>query len=481
MFFITCLKILSILLGIVGFTFIIPLTVALCYGETQMLPVFLIPMLISFVVMLIINIPTRKNKFHLATKQTFLIVALSWVTASFMGAVPLYFSGYFDSFTDAFFESVSGFSTTGSTILSDLEILPRSINMWRCLTHWLGGMGIVTLTVALLPLLGVGGFQLIKAETTGPEKGKVTAKITTTAKILWLIYAGLTLIETFALKIAGMDFTDALMHSFSTLGTGGFSSRNASIASYDSVAIDTIITVFMFLSAVNFSMYYYLIARKFIDIKDNSEFKYFIAIVVSFITIVTLCVVPVYHHFGKSLRYSAFQVVSLMSTTGFSTADFLEWPSTAQFWLFMLFFVGGCSGSTGGGVKVVRWVILGKQISNETKRMLHPHGVFSIRLNNRVGRKDIVFNVAAFMTVYFAVVAITTFAGCLANLDLFTAFTGALSMVGNVGPGFGKLGPSFNYGFLPSLLKWWYCFAMLAGRLELYTMIIFFMPSYWKK
>ena len=481
MFIVSFLKICSILLSIVGVLFAIPLGVAVYYGESSVYLSFLIPMLASFVFVMAVNFPTRHRKITMNTRQTFLIVAMSWVVISFMGSVPLYFSGSIPSYVDALFESVSGFSTTGSTILSEIETLPKSINMLRCLTHWIGGMGIVTLTVALMPLLGVGGFQLIKAETTGPEKGKVTARITTTAKILWGIYLGFTAAETIALKLAGMSFFDALSHSFATLGTGGFSTRNSSIGAYNSVSIDIIITIFMFLSGINFSLYFYAISGKLRDIKSNSEFKTYLTIIAVLIVAVTLLLKSYYGGLGKSLRYSSFQVVSLMTTTGFSTADFMEWPAAVQFLLFVTFFIGGCSGSTSGGVKVIRWLILGKQVHNETSRMLHPHGVFSVRLDGRPGRKDIVFNVAAFMTVYFALVLITTFVGCLGNLDLWSSFTGALSMVGNIGPGYGMLGPSANFGFLPDAVKLWYCFAMLAGRLELYTMIIFFLPVYWRK
>ena len=481
MFAISFLKIASILLSIVGVLFAIPLGFAFYYGETQVYLPFIIPMLVSFILVAAVNFPTRHRKITMNTRQTFLIVALSWVVVSLMGAVPLYFSGSIPRFVDALFESVSGFSTTGSTILSEIETLPKSINMLRCLTHWIGGMGIVTLTVALLPLLGVGGFQLIKAETTGPEKGKVTARITTTAKILWLIYLGFTLAETIALMIAGMTFTDALSHAFATLGTGGFSTRNSSIGAYDSVAIDVIIMIFMFLSGINFSLYFYIITRKFRDIGTNSEFKAYLVIIFTLIAAVTVSLLGYYGSFGKSIRFASFQVVSLMTTTGFSTADFMQWPAVTQFLLFLTFFIGGCSGSTSGGVKVIRWLVLGKQVQNETRKMLHPHGVFAIRLNGRPGRKDIVFNVAAFMVVYFGLVAVTTFVGCLGHLDVWSSFTGALSMVGNVGPGYALLGPTENFGFLPDFVKYWYSFAMLAGRLELYTMIIYFLPVYWEK
>ncbi len=481
MFIISFLKIASILLSIVGILFAIPLGFAFYYGESSVYLSFIIPMAASFLLVAAVNFPTRKFKITLNTRQTFLTVALSWIVISFMGAIPMYASGSIPRFVDALFESVSGFSTTGSTILSEIESLPKSINMLRCLTHWIGGMGIVTLTVALLPLLGVGGFQLIKAETTGPEKGKVTARITTTAKILWLIYFGLTAAETIALKLAGMTFTDALSHAFATLGTGGFSTRNASIGSYNSVAIDVIIMIFMFLAGINFSLYFYIITRKFRDITTNSEFKAYLVIVAALIVAVSISLRKVYGSFGDTLRYSSFQVVSLMTTTGFSTADFMKWPAATQFLLFVTFFIGGCSGSTSGGVKVIRWLVLGKQVQNETRKMLHPHGVFAIRLNGRPGRKDIVFNVAAFMVVYFSLVLITTFVGCLGNLDVWSSFTGALSMVGNIGPGYALLGPAENFGFLPDFVKYWYSFAMLAGRLELYTMIIYFLPVYWEK
>ena len=481
MFVITFLKISSILLALVGALFAVPLGVALGCHEPDMILPFVIPMAVSFVFCAVVNFFTRKTKVSMSIKQTFVIVAMSWVVMSVMGSVPLALSGYFNNYADALFESVSGFTTTGATILSEVENLPRSINMLRCLTHWIGGMGIVTLTVALLPLLGVGGFQLIKAETTGPEKGKVTARITTTAKVLWGIYAGLTLAETFALKLAGMDWVDALSHAFATLGTGGFSTRNASVGTYNSLAIEIIITVFMFLAGINFSLFVFLFQGKVKDIFSNAEFKAYIGILLVSLVGITISVIPYYGGFGKSLRYSSFQAVSIMTTTGFGTADYLQWPVIAQFFLFMLFFVGGCSGSTSGGIKVVRWVVLAKQLNNETKRMLHPHGIFTIRLNGKVSSKDIVLSVTSFMFLYFVVIAITFFVGCLGKLDVLSSVTGALSMVGNVGPAFGLLGPTANYGALPVFVKLWYCFAMLAGRLELYTMVIFFMPSYWKK
>lgn len=474
-------KIIVSIVAIVATTFLIPMITAISLNEPFLY--FLIPMLCAWFIFAIVHFCTRNHKIKLTIKSTFVIVAFAWIASSLFGAIPFLCSDYFATVTDAFFESVSGFTTTGATILSDVEVLPRSLNLWRCQTHWLGGMGIVALTVALFPLLGVGGFQLIKAETTGPEKGKVTPKITTTAKILWFIYFAFTVILTLLLKIFGMDFIDALSHAFSTLGSGGFSSRNASIAAWNSPAIDWTITIFMLFAGTNFSLFYYLFTKKFSEVRTNSEFKAYIAIVLVAVFGIAFSILPMdsYKSFGEALRYSAFQVASVISTTGFATCYYTDWVPVAQFLIFCLFFIGGCSGSTGGGVKVVRWVILVKQVKNEMLKMLHPRGIFTVRLNKKLGRKDIVFSVASFMTVYFFTVFFTTLVGCIFDLDLLTAFSGALTMVGNVGPGFGKLNPAANCGFLHPAVKWMYMFAMLAGRLEFYTMIMFLSRDFWKK
>lgn len=475
------LKIIFAILAIVATTYIIPIAVALNCHEYDMIVPFAAPMVAAWIVYFFVYLFTKKSPVRFTIKSSFVIVAFAWLTCSLFGSIPFILSGYFNSVTNAIFESVSGFTTTGASILSDVETLPRSLNLWRCETHWLGGMGIVALTVALLPLLGVGGFQLIKAETTGPDKGKVTSKITNTAKALWLIYFSMTVILFVLLKLAGMDFIDALSHAFSTLGTGGFSTRNASIASFNSPLIEWIITVFMFFAGINFSLFFYLVIGKFKEIKNNSEFKVYVFISAVIIALITIILTPSFKNFSDALRISAFQVFSIISTTGFSTMDFTLWVPAAQFLIFILFFIGGCSGSTSGGIKVVRWIVFQKQVHNELLRMLHPHGIFTVRLNQKPGRKDIVFNVASFMMCYALLVVIVTFCGTLANLDVFSAFTGALSMVGNVGPGFGQLCPSNNLGFLPPALKWIYMFAMLAGRLEIYTMIMFFVPDFWKR
>ena len=477
----TVFKIISVVMGIVGLTFSIPLVTAAACGETEVLVSFAVPMAASVLLAAGILFLTRKKGGQLTIRSSFAVVALSWICSSLLGAVPLYLSGAIPSVTGAVFESVSGFTTTGATNIDDIEALPRSINLWRCQTHWLGGMGIVALTVALLPILGVGGFQLIKAETTGPDKGKFTPKITTTAKTLWFIYFGMTLLHALLLKLAGMDVIDSFAHAFSSMGTGGFSTKAASVAAYNSPVIDLICTVFMFLSGINFTLYFYLFTGKFSEIRKDTELKGYLLIVFVAGLSVTLLEMGGFGSFLTSLRYSFFQVVSVLTTTGYGTWDYTEWKPASQLIILMLFCIGGCAGSTGGGFKVIRWTVLAKQLRNEVMRMLHPHGIFTIRINDMPGRKDIVYNVAAFFFLFIALVFVTAFAACLAGLDLFTSMTGALSMVGNVGPAFGMLGPSCNCAALPGFVKWVYCFAMLAGRLEFYTMVIYFFPSYWKK
>ena len=474
-------RLIFIILAIVGLSLVFPILTALSCGELSVIPSFAAPLGVSVLIGVIFYFAGKKTKINFSIRNVFAFVALAWISISVFGSVPLLLSGVIPNFYDALFESVSGFSTTGATILSDVESLPRSINFWRCQMHWLGGMGIIALTVALLPLLGVGSFQLIKAESTGPEKGQITPKMANTAKTLWLLYVGFTVAHAIALKICGMDVIDSICHAFSTLGTGGFSSKNASIGAYNSLAIEIVCTVFMFLAGVNFSLYFYVITGKFDEVKKNSELKAYISLFLICIGMITLVLVPHYGSFAKALRYSSFQVASVMTTTGYATDDFTTWPHAAQFFIFLLFFTGGCSGSTSGGFKIIRWVVLKKQAKNEMLRMLHPHGVFTISLNDKPGRKDLVFNVAAFAFVYFMLVMISTMISTFCGLDIFTSFTASLSMTGSIGPAFGKLNPSQNFGIIPPFLKYWYCFVMIAGRLELYNLIIFLFPDYWKK
>ena len=474
-------RLIFIVLSIVGLSLIVPILTALSCGEFSVIPSFALPLAFSLVVGLIFFFAGKKTAIKFSIRSVFAFVALAWISISIFGTIPLLASGSLPTFHDAFFESVSAFSTTGATVLSDVEALPRSINLWRCQMHWLGGMGIIALTVALLPLLGVGSFQLIKAESTGPEKGKITPKMANTAKTLWFLYTGFTLAQFIALKICGLDVIDSLSYAFSTLGTGGFATKNASIGAYNSLAVEIVCTVFMFLAGINFSLYFYVITGKFDEVRKNSELKAYLSLFALCVIVIAIVLIPHYGSFARALRYSSFQVASVMTTTGYATADFTTWPPAAQYFIFLLFFTGGCSGSTSGGFKIIRWVVLKKQAWNEMLRMLHPHGVFTVSLNQKAGRKDLVFNVAAFTFVYFMLVFATTMISTFCGLDILTGFTASLSMVGNVGPAFGALGPSENCGALCPFLKYWYSFAMIAGRLELYNLIIFLFPDYWRK
>ena len=298
-----------------------------------------------------------------------------------------------------------------------------------------------------------------------------------TAKALWGIYFALTVIQTVILMFCGMDFVDALSHAFSTLGTGGFSSKNASIAGFNSLSTEIVCTVFMFLAGVNFSLYFYVITGKFSELKNNSEFKAYVAIFGIVVLCLAFSLVKFYGGFGKALRYASFQVATIMSTTGFATADFMKWPAASQFFIFILFFIGGCSGSTSGGIKVIRWVILAKKARVEMLKMIHPHGVFSVRVNGSPGREDLVLNIAPFVFLYFCLAFISSFAGTLGGLSVFESFTASFSMLGNIGPAFG---PFMEYNWIPSFLKWIFSFMMIAGRLEIYNLIILFTKDFWK-
>ncbi len=478
---ITVIKVISVVVALVGATFIIPITSAVLCNETWVIKSFAVPMMIAIIIALLFLYFARNNKTSLSIRGSFVVVALAWLAASIMGAIPLYFTGACPTVTNAVFESISGFSTTGATNISDLDSLPRTINLWRCQMHWLGGMGIVALSVALLPILGVGGFQLIKAETTGPDKSKFTPKITTTAKVLWFIYLGMTIVHAVLLKFAGMDTLDAISHAFSSMGTGGFSTKNDNIGFWHSAKIEAICSVFMLLSGINFTLYYYLFTKKFAEIKKDTELRVYIGIII----VVSICITfferNTYSSIFTSIRYSVFQIISIITTTGYTTSDYTQWTSASQCMIFLLFFIGGCAGSTAGGFKIIRWTVFSKQLHNEIQRMLHPHGIFTIRINSMPGRKDVVFNVAAFLYIYLLMILIVTFGACIFGVDIFTSLTGALSVISNVGPAFNKLGPSVNCASLPDQVKWIYSFAMLAGRLEFYTMIIYFFPSYWEK
>ncbi|WP_238321437.1 TrkH family potassium uptake protein [Hippea alviniae] len=422
---------------------------------------------------------TKDAPKELNRKEGFLLVTLSWIVVSAFGSLPYMLIGHLD-FTDAFFETMSGFTTTGASILEDIEALPKSLLFWRSLTHWLGGMGIVVLTVAILPILGVGGMKLIKAEAPGPSVEKISPRITETAKYLWFTYILLSAIETVLLLAGGMDLFDALTHTFGTMATGGFSPKNSSVAFFHSAYIDWVITIFMFIAGANFAIHFKLLTGKFSSLKDE-ELKAYTLIIIIAVFIVTIFNLPIYKDFFNSLRFSAFQVVSIMTTTGYVTADYEKWKPAAQMILFLLMFIGGCAGSTGGSIKVIRVYTLTKQAINELKYNIHPKGVFTLRLNGQHIRKNMIYSTAGFFFLYMATFLTIALAVSLFGVDILTSLSASAATLGNIGPGFGMVGPTDNYAWLPSIVKWILSFAMLVGRLEIYTVFVLFSTAFWKK
>jgi trk system potassium uptake protein TrkH len=410
----------------------------------------------------------------ITASRGFLLVFLAWVFACLLGSLPYFLSGYIPDFTDAVFESVSGFTTTGATVLKDIEILPRPLIFWRALTHWLGGMGIVVLTVALFPFLGAEGFRLFKAEAPGPDVDKLAPRITGTARILWFIYLALTAAQTLLLILSGMSGFDAVTHAFSTMATGGFSSRNSSIAYYRSPAAEWICAVFMILAGFNFTLTFQLLRGKFREAWRNSEARAYGGIILIAVLIITVSILPQSRSAEEALRSAVFHTASILSTTGFFSADYNAWPPLAQGALFFAMFIGGCAGSTAGGIKVIRHVILWKQTGNEVKKIVHPKGVFAIRLNGSAGRKDMVYGVTGFVFLYFLLLIISAFLVSSAGEDVFTSINTALLVLGNIGLGLGKTGPFLPFPEFPAYVKWGLSFVMLLGRLELWTVLVFF-------
>jgi trk system potassium uptake protein TrkH len=480
-------RLLLLLISLIALTMVLPLMIALVLGEDTAVKAFGCTMGAVFVLTAPVLIATRHQPIRFTASDGFLLVFVAWAGACLLGAVPYYLSRHIPSLTDAVYESVSGFTTTGASIITDLEKMPRSLIFWRAETHWLGGMGMVVLTVALLPLLGVGGFQLLKAETTGPDKERITPKITGTAKLLWLMYIILTAVEALFLKLAGMDLFDAVVHAFSTMATGGFSSRNESIAYYQSPLIEWIIITFMIIAGLNFSLLYRLFRRKFRDVYYNSEARAYFLIIVISAAVIALSLLAGGEAAeteaagtGAAIRQGFFYAASILTTTGFSVTGHNLWPALAQGVFFILLFIGGCSGSTAGGVKVVRHVVLFKQMENEMRKIIYPKGVFSVRLNNKVGRKDVVYGVSGFIFLYFATVGLGSLVVASAGLDFYSALNASLISIGNVGLGLGHLKSAAVFQAFPPYVKWFLSFIMIAGRLELWTAFVFFSKAYWR-
>jgi len=437
---------------------------------------------------------TRDRKKEIQRREGYIVVTFGWIFMSLSGCLPYLFTNSIPLFTDAFFETISGYTTTGATILNDIEVVPYGVLFWRSMTHWIGGMGIIVLAIAILPLLGIGGMQLFAAEAPGPSADKLHPRITDTAKRLWLIYFGYTVLETIFLKIAGMTFFDAINHAMSTLSTGGFSTKNASMAYWnDKPAIQYIVMLFMFLAGTNFVLSYFAFKGKLKRVWEDEEFKLYTTFVFGFATITSIIIIwqadvsissinhpMVFGEYESAIRHGLFQVLTVMTTTGFVTADYTLWAPSVTVIFFGLMFLGGSAGSTAGGIKIVRHLLIIRNGLLEFKRTLHPNAILPVRYNGRAVPKEIIYNVLAFFILYLLSWIIGACGLGFMGLDFETALGTAASALGNVGPAFGNLGPVNNYDSLPLLGKWWCSFLMLIGRLELFTVLILFTPFFWR-
>jgi trk system potassium uptake protein TrkH len=419
----------------------------------------------------------------LRLREGFAVVAFGWIWVGLLGALPFWWSGQIPGFTDAVFESISGFTTTGASILTDIEGRSHATLFWRALTHWLGGMGIVLLAVAILPLLGVGGMQLFRAEVPGPVAERLTPRIRETAKRLWGVYVLLTALEVLALLMAGMGLFDAVCHAFATMATGGFSNNDSSVGGYGSPAVEWIIIVFMFLAGVNFSLHYLALTGRWRVYHQDEEFRFYAVILglASALLVVVLLTAGLYPGAGSAVRLALFQVVSITTTTGFGTADYLLWPPFAHAILLMLMAVGGCAGSTGGGIKVMRVLILLKHAKLELRKVLHPRAVITLWFNNRAVSAGLQTNVLGFFLLFMTVYGLGVLLLTLGGRDLVTSVGATAATLGNIGPGLGLVGPASNYAALLGWEKWLLMLLMIIGRLELFTVLVLFLPAAWRR
>lgn len=418
----------------------------------------------------------------LRAKDGFAIVTFGWLACSVFGALPYLISGAIPNVTNALFETVSGFTTTGATILDDIEVLPQGILLWRDFTHWLGGMGIIVLSVAILPFLGIGGMQLFRAESPGPVADRLAPRITETAKILWGVYVLISLVQMVLLIFGGMDLYNALAHTFGTMGTGGFSTLNRSVGGFQSAYVDYVIIVFMFLAGSNFALHYRFLRGKFTVHLRDIEFRWYVVIIlVAFVIIGADTILFRYNDLEKGIRDTLFQVVSIVTTTGYGTADYEQWAGSSQFTLLTLMLFGACAGSTAGGIKIIRLVVLFKFVINEITYAVHPHAVLPVRLGGDVVPRDVVTNIMGFFVLFLFFFAAGVLAMTALGLDLLSAFGAVAASLGNIGPGLGSVGPTDTYSHIPMVGKWILVFLMLLGRLEIFTLIVLFSPAYWRK
>lgn len=474
-------KVLGLLLLVEGIAMLLALAIAIIYGGNDILA-FGISSGINLATGGVISLLSKNAKKDIGKREGFIIVSMVWVVFSLFGSFPYMLSGSIPNFTDAFFETISGFTTTGSSILNDIEALPHGILFWRSISQWLGGMGIIVLSLAILPVFGIGGMQLFIAEVPGPTPDKISPRIKQTAKALWGIYMLFTVVETILLWIGGMSLYDAVCHSFTTMATGGFSTKQASIAHWSSPFIQYVIIFFMFIAGTNFTLSYLAIKGKFANAFKDEEFKYYGIITLSFTALITLgLVLSSQLNFEQAFRDALFQVVSIVTTTGFATADYLLWSPVLTILIFALFFFGGSAGSTGGGIKIMRIVVLAKNGYYELKRLIHPHAIIPVKFNKHSVDTKIVTNVLAFFMLYMAVFSVSTIIFTLIEPDMESSMGAVATSLGNIGPGLGSVGPAENFYHIKPIGKWFLSFLMLLGRLELFTVLVLFSPSFWKE
>ena len=477
--------IVGVLLIILGFSMLFSVGCSLIYGDGDIIPL-LQSIAVTIVSGLILVIFFKsKDKKELSTHDGFAVVTMGWFAMAIFSALPFYFSGTLD-YTNSFFEAMSGLTTTGASVLGHsstllIEDVPHGILFWRSFTHFIGGMGIIVFSIAILPMLGMGGVQLFRAEVAGPAADKITPRVKQTAKLLWGIYVGFVLIETFVLRIEGMPWFDALCHSFGTMATGGFSTKNISIAAYGGIIQWTII-FFMFCAATNFSLHYYFIAKKNGKYFKDLEFKVYLTLVIfcAFLFFINIINSADYSLNMESVRHSIFTSVSLITTTGFGTEDFESWPAMSKTLVFFLFFVGGSAGSTTGGMKIIRSILVFKYLIYEIRKLLHPKGVFNITIGENTIDDNVVRATLGFYLFYILIFVFTAMVLSMTGLDVTTALTASASAIGNIGPGLGSIGPTDNWGHLTDLAKWLTSFCMLLGRLEIFTVVVLFSRSFWK-
>ncbi|MDZ7773410.1 MAG: potassium transporter TrkG [Balneolaceae bacterium] len=489
--YLTVLGILGSFIFFLGFALLIPMIISLHYGE-EIWDTYLYSAGIAFGFGGLLWV-LFKPRHELRIREGFLVVSCTWLFLSLVGALPFVISGILPSYTDAVFETMSGLSTTGATIFNgvtadgfqnpQIEALPMSILFWRSLAHWLGGMGIIVLTIAILPLLGVGGMQLFAAESPGPTTDKLTPRVQETAKLLWIVYVSFTFAEFLLLWAApSMDWFDALNHAFATMATGGFSTKNASIQAFDSMYVDGVITLFMFMAGISFAMHFRLFRGDAASFFNNRETRFY-ALITGISILVLSGSLWLFNNYDvvSALRYGAFQAVAIVTTTGFGTDDYELWHSFGAFFLFLLFFTGGCAGSTGGGVKMIRWMIIIRNSLREFKQIVHPKAVLPIRIGDKVVDSDIQRTVLSFFVLYLVVFGVGALIIAIMGYDMKSAIGASIACLGNIGPGWGEFGPTDSYAHLPYFGKWVLILMMMIGRLELFTVLLIFTPAFWRQ